>query len=171
MPILPATSSAIIPGIASSLEPSRSKIGLLLAVLMLAATLSQVCAADADEIALYDAGGKATAYIAEELTIYTWAGKPVAYLERDALGGLSVYGFNGKHLGWLVGQVLHDHGGNAVGATAQAFVTPPAFAPFKGFKQFKPFKGLKELALLKPLMMNTWSDLSLQLFFLQGAAQ
>ena len=50
------------------------------------------------EETLFDSGGKPIAYIdhADEATIYSFAGKPLAYL-----GGDNIFGFNGKHLGWL----------------------------------------------------------------------
>jgi len=53
----------------------------------------------AEEISLYDYKGDAVAYIDtdNDMTIYLWEGKPVAYLKANK----SIYGFNGKHLGWL----------------------------------------------------------------------
>ena len=53
----------------------------------------------ADDVALFDGAGKASAYVAvdDELTVYLWSGEPVAYLDQDSAGGFHVYGFNGKH--------------------------------------------------------------------------
>ena len=68
-----------------------SRVLLLLVVLFPGSALTQ-------EISLYDSVGEAVAYIDsdDELNIYLWRGKPVAYLEH-----ISLYGFNGKHLGWF----------------------------------------------------------------------
>lgn len=123
---------------------------------------------DSDEISLYDSSGTAIAYIAEDLTLYLWSGKPVAYLDQDISGGFHIYGFNGKHLGWFVGGVIRDHQGYAVGAVYEVFIIPPRFEPFKQFKQFKPFKSFKEFAPFRPFFINTWSDIGLKLFLLQG---
>lgn len=56
----------------------------------------------AREITLFDREGAAIAYIDtnDELTIFLWDGTPVAYLEKS-----TIYGFNGKHLGWLKEEV------------------------------------------------------------------
>jgi hypothetical protein len=66
----------------------------------------------AREISLYDDAGEAVAYIdtSDEMNIYLWGGEPVAYMD-----GESIYGFNGKHLGWLKKGVIRDHEGYAVG--------------------------------------------------------
>ncbi|MBU2630387.1 MAG: hypothetical protein KKE61_17380 [Proteobacteria bacterium] len=81
-------------------------------ILIVSITFSAIPAKSiTDEIALFDSSAQATAYIAEELTIYLWSGKPVAYLEENAAGGFHIYGYNGKHLGWLVGNVVWDHNG------------------------------------------------------------
>jgi hypothetical protein len=52
----------------------------------------------------------------ESLTFYLWDGKPGAYFDED-----SVYGFNGKHLGWLKGGLVYDHDGNMVAALSWEF--------------------------------------------------
>jgi hypothetical protein len=48
----------------------------------------------------------------------------VAYVDED-----SVYGFNGKHLGWFRGGAVYDHGGSIVAAFADRFRTPVSVAP------------------------------------------
>ncbi|HEV2349528.1 MAG TPA: hypothetical protein VG028_06735 [Terriglobia bacterium] len=79
-----------------------------------------------DEVDLYDSSARAVAYIAsdKDLTIYLWSGKPVAYLEDD-----SIYGFNGKHLGWFLKGTVHDHDGNVVAAIAENFRGPVGLPP------------------------------------------
>lgn len=118
------------------------------------------------DLDFYDSRGRAVAYIDEDknLTIYLWDGKPVAYLDDD-----SVYGFNGKHLGWLKGQAIYDHDGNVVAALPEAFHGPVSAAPAKSFKQFVPFKAFKEFKPFKPFLGSTWSDIPAQVFFLRGS--
>jgi len=122
-------------------------------------------AAVSDDLALYDARGRAVAYFAadHDLAIYLWSGEPVAYLDDD-----SVYGFNGKHLGWLRNGAVYDHDSNVVAAQADKFQSPVEPAPPKALKQLRPLKGLKELKPLKPLFGITWSGTPAKLFFLQG---
>jgi hypothetical protein len=120
-----------------------------------------------DEISLFNSHGKPVAYISEDLTIFLWSGKPVAYIYNDS-GTLHIYGFNGKHLGWLVKGVIYDHKGYVVGAVREAFVSAVEYEPYKSFKQFEPFKSFKEFAPFQPFLSNHWSDIPLNLFLLQG---
>ena len=66
----------------------------------------------AAEISLYDLRGEAIAYIntEEENTIYLWDGDAVAYYEDG-----SIWGFNGKHLGWFDRSIITNHDGDIVG--------------------------------------------------------
>lgn len=112
----------------------------------------------------FDSTGTAVAYVADDLTIYLWTGKPVAYLSED-----SVYGFNGKHLGWLQKGAIFDNEGNVVAAAAARFQGGLKPAGPKGFKEFKPFKNFKEFKPFKPFFGVTWSDVPARYFFLQGA--
>ncbi|UUZ67760.1 hypothetical protein LP416_25200 [Polaromonas sp. P2-4] len=121
-----------------------------------------------EETSLFDASGKPDAYIAEELTIYLWSGKPVAYLD-SASGRVSVYGFNGKHLGWFVKGIIRDHDGNAVGAVKEVFRASVEYEPYKSYKEYKPYKSYKEYVPYQPYLSTTWSDLPLRLFLMQGA--
>jgi len=124
-----------------------------------------------NEVTLFDGRGKATAYIAldDELTIYLWSGKPVAYLDRDSKGGYHVYGFNGKHLGWFVGDVVWDHEGNASCATKERLQSTE-FEPFKSFKQFKPFKKFKEFAPFKPSFSKSFGDTPCRFLLAEGGS-
>lgn len=118
-----------------------------------------------DGVDFYDSSGRAVAYIVgdRDLTMYLWEGSPVAYLHED-----SVYGFNGKHLGWLRNDAVHDREGNVVAAFADRFRVPVSPAPFKGLKQLRPLKSLMELKSLQPLFSLNWSKLPAKLFFMQG---
>jgi hypothetical protein len=97
------------------------------------------------------------------LTFYLWSGEPVAYLVED-----SVFGFNGKHLGWHHKGLVYDHDGGVVVAPAAAFRDSVAPPPIRSLKQLKPLKGLKELKPLKPLFGTSWSSIPARVFFLLG---
>jgi hypothetical protein len=123
----------------------------------------------ADDVALFDGAGKASAYVAvdDELTVYLWSGEPVAYLDQDSAGGFHVYGFNGKHLGWFVDDVVRDHDGDAACATKEK-LRSTAVEPFKAFKKFKPFKSFKEFAPFRPLFTNSWGGTACQFLLIEG---
>ena len=103
----------------------------------------------------------------DELTIYLWSGKPVAYINRDSKNGFQVYGFNGKHLGWFVGGVIWDHGGNA-SCVVKERLKSTEFEPFKSFKQFKPFKSFKEFAPFRPSFSNSFGDIPCRFLLAEG---
>ena len=106
-----------------------------------------------DEVSLFSSTGEPVAYLASDLTIYLWKGKPVAYLSTDAVSDyIHVYGFSGKHLGWLEDCVVYDDEGYPVGATKNAFKQAPEAEPLKGVKQIKPIKSVQELAPIRPIL-------------------
>ena len=141
------------------------KIIILMLLIMPNITLAS------DEISLFSGSGEAVAYIAlnEELTIYIWSGKPVAYLSEDDAGGYHVYGFNGKHLGWFISNVLRDHKGDAACATKEAMKSTK-FESFKAFKQFKPFKAFKEFAPYRPNFSNNFGQIPCKFLLASGSA-
>jgi hypothetical protein len=97
------------------------------------------------------------------LTFFLWTGEPTAYLNDD-----SIYGFNGKHLGWFKDGMVFDHDGDIVVAPASSFRSAVDSAPSRGLKSLKPHKGLKELRPLRPLFGRSWADLPARVFFLLG---
>jgi hypothetical protein len=121
---------------------------------------------DTDDLDFYDSRGRAVAYVAadSDLTIYLWTGKPVAYLDKE-----NVYGFNGKHLGWLANGAIYDHDGNIVAASADRFKGTVTTPPIKGFKQFEPFKSFEQFAPFKPFFTLNWSEMPALAFFLGGS--
>jgi hypothetical protein len=123
----------------------------------------------AKEISLYDSDGSPVVYIDtdDDLTIYLWKGKPVAYLESKG-DYFSIYGFNGKHLGWFEEGIIWDYKGYAVGFIKGAVNKFTKFEPFKGFKQFKPFKSFQQLEPLKPVFKDKWSAIPLEIFLIMG---
>jgi hypothetical protein len=118
-----------------------------------------------DEFSFFDSRGQASAYLdlGGDLTFFLWSGEPVAYLVEE-----SIYGFNGKHLGWYRDGMVFDHDGDIVAAPSSAFRMPVEPAPIRRLKGLKPLKGLKELRPLKPLFGRTWSDIPARVFFLLG---
>jgi 4-fold beta flower protein len=118
-----------------------------------------------DEFSFFDGSGRASAYLeaSDGLTFYLWSGEPVAYLVED-----SVFGFNGKHLGWYHKGLVYDHDGGVVVAPAAAFRDSVAPAPIRSLKHLKPLKGLKELKPLRPLFGTSWSTTPARVFFLLG---
>ena len=81
------------------------------------------------EKTLYDKKGEAVAYIAMDYhsAIFLWNGEAAAYLyESD-----HVYGINGRHLGWFIGEILYDQDGARIGFTSS---TCPAAVGKRGPK-------------------------------------
>jgi hypothetical protein len=117
------------------------------------------------DIELFASTGKAVAYISpeNEMTIYLWQGTPCAYLHDE-----SVYGFNGKHLGWFLDGVVYGTDGRVVAATSDSFRKPLKAATAKGVKKLRPLKHLKALKPLKPILVKTWSETQAEAFFLLG---
>ena len=133
----------------------------LLVICLLFSSLAQ-----AREITLFEREGTAIAYIdtGEELTIFLWNGNPVAYLEKS-----SIYGFNGKHLGWFKEGIVRDHQGNGVGFIEGAVNKLTKLEPLKSLQKLTPLRSLQELEPLEPLLRDSWSRTPLDLFLLQGA--
>lgn len=110
-----------------------------------------ITVAKAEEITLFDKKGDAIAYIADdnEMTIYMWDGTPVAYLvkkgdsENPKTDKFSIYGFNGKHFGWLIKGIVRDHDGNATGFVKGAVNQSTKYEPYKSYKKYKPYKAYK----------------------------
>lgn len=67
------------------------------------------------EISLFNKDGNAVAYISDDSlnTIYLWEGYPVAYVYEDQ----HIYGINGRHLGWMIDQIIFNNNGERVGFT------------------------------------------------------
>ena len=122
------------------------------------------------EMALFDGGGQAIAYIAvdDELTVYLWDGKPVAYLEPLDAGEFHVYGFNGSHLGWFLQGAVWAHDGSASCATKEVMQSTE-YEPYKGYKEYKPYRSYKEYAPYLPSLSNSFGPLPCGLLLMSGA--
>lgn len=118
-----------------------------------------------DDFSFYDSQGRPSAYFEPSggLVLYLWSGEPVAYLDEE-----SIFGFNGKHLGWYHDGLIYDHDGGIVAALASAFREAPGPAPPRSLRGLKPLKGLKELKPLKPLFGRSWSKVPARVLFLSG---
>jgi hypothetical protein len=138
-------------------------VGIFLA----AAVFSFPLGACGQGIPLFDESGEAVAYIdeSEGRPVYLWGGKAVAYLVGD-----SVYGFNGKHLGWFTGGLVLDHRGFTVGFAAGAvdMVTKPERR--RGLKEFLPGKAPRQPEPPKPKIRNRFSPPPLGAFLSAGRA-
>ena len=123
----------------------------------------------AEEISLFSSEGKPIAYIVtdDEFTIFMWDGTPVAYL-YPSNDQFSIYGFNGKHLGWLVDGRIRDHEGNTVGFTKGSVDMYTQYEPYKSYKQYKPYKSYKEYEPYMPYLKNAWAEMPLSSFLRQG---
>jgi hypothetical protein len=142
---------------------------LILCVVML--TTAIAAPAQDEEISLYESDGTPVAYVAfgdDAPTIYMWSGKPVAYLADTSGDGSSIYGFNGKHLGWFVKGIARDHDGDAACGIRQV-VNNPKPEPIKSLKELLPLKSLKELEPLRPLFTLEWSGTPCAAFLYEGA--
>ena len=123
------------------------------------------CTVHAQEIALFNKDGKATAYIdtKDEMSVYLYDGKPVAYIDKE-----NVYGFNGQHLGWYDKGLVRNHEGKIVGATKEATNRYTQYEPYKSYKQYKPYKAYKSYPPYKVSGQSDWSDDSFEELLLNG---
>lgn len=76
------------------------------------------------------------AYIALDYhqAIYLWDGAAVAYLYEED----HVYGVNGRHLGWLIDDILYDQEGARVGFTSTTCPAPVGKRSPKGKRSVLP---------------------------------
>ena len=118
------------------------------------------------EETLYDQNGNPIAYIAfnEENTIYLWNGIPVAYLCSDK----TIYGFNGKHLGWYEDGIVRNLEGYKTGYNKAASLKYVKYESYKSYKHYKPYKSYKQYSKYKPYYKNSDSNESLSQFLLAG---
>lgn len=113
----------------------------------------------------YDCHGKPTAYTEDGTHIYLFTGEPVAYLDGD-----TVYGFNGKHLGWFSDGWIRDLHGCCVFYSENAIGSGPVkpvkcICPIKSIKHIRPIKCIKEIKRVRAINCLSWSQLSGKQFF------
>jgi hypothetical protein len=88
-----------------------------------------------------------------------WGGAPVAIL-----GTASVYGFDGRHLGWFVEGWIRDHDGACVYYTDDAIGGPVRPArrtrPARGTRKARPSRKARQPPPLRRPNRRVWSDLA-----------
>lgn len=118
------------------------------------------------EETLYNVDGIPQAYIAhnDDNTIYLWNGTPVAYLSDNS----TIYGFNGKHLGWYEDGIVRNLNGEKNGFNKQSLPVYAKYEPYKSYKKYKPYKSYKQYSKYKPYYKMSKSNISLESFFNEG---
>jgi hypothetical protein len=83
------------------------------------------------EKTLYNIRGEPVAYRSTypSKRIYLWDGHPVAYLYD-----YHVYGFNGRHLGWFLDDIVYDSEGKRIGFASSTCPSPVHKETGKGKK-------------------------------------
>ncbi|MFH1351652.1 MAG: 4-fold beta flower protein [Pseudomonadota bacterium] len=118
------------------------------------------------ERTLFDNKGEAVAYITTDYheSIYLWDGYPVAYLYNEQ----HIYGINGRHLGWLINDILYDNSGARIGFTFRTCPVATAKEPAKAEKF--PMDELRSRwsAPPTPKLSYGFSDQSLADFLKEG---
>jgi hypothetical protein len=126
---------------------------------------------DDGEPLFYDAAGNPIAYLApgDDGTIYLWNGTPAAYIAEDS-GTMTVFGFNGKHLGWYIDGLLVDTKGFLAGFHKGTISTILVRRPdtLKGAKGIRPVKSLRMQPPHLPDLRRFFGDISLADFLAQG---
>jgi len=128
-----------------------------------------VTLANAQQVSLYDSDGDARAYIdfEEDATIILWDGTPVAFLENER-SDISVFGFNGRFLGWFEDGIIYDKDGYAVGAREGAINMMTKMERMKSMKKMTPIRPMTPMTPMKPMWKNSWSSTSLAEFLFYG---
>lgn len=117
------------------------------------------------EHTLYDKNGIPTAYIdyKNDATIFLWNGNPCAYLYEN-----SVYGFNGKHLGWYENGVVYDKEGYQIGFLEGTCPSVTGVEQVKSIKRIIPIKWVRRVEPVQPVFKITCSDESFMYFLFSG---
>jgi hypothetical protein len=121
-----------------------------------------------EEVPLLNHLGVGVAYIerGDDSTIYLWGGVPTAYLD-----GPSIYGFNGRHLGWFEEGRVWGNQGLRVGYTEDTIADvgkTSSIDRLKGVKQLKPVPVPPEPAPPKPEYTDMASPVPLGDFLRAG---
>ena len=118
---------------------------------------------------LYDSTGSPIAYVETDLSVYLWSGEPVAYVVPvDSQDDSNLFGFNGKHLGWIRVGVVYDQNGKVVGAIKEAFSNPVRIQAPQAPKAPLPPKSPKATPSPRPNFTYKWSKTNFREFLEQG---
>lgn len=128
------------------------------------------------EISLFDVRGEAVAYIdtedSDEMVIYLWTGEPVAYVRKGNYTdeAASIYGFNGRHLGWFESGVVRTHKGRVVGFIRGAISNITLKAErMKHVKRMCPMKSMASMAPMHQMEVTKFSLIPLRVFLGLGS--
>ena len=118
-----------------------------------------------DATAFFDSQAKAAVRldVTDDATFYLASGEAVAYVVED-----SIFGFNGKHLGWLRNGLVFDRSGDIVAAPATAFRDPLVAPASLRSATEKPTKRPIEQPPARPAFGTSWSKVPARAFFLSG---
>ncbi|MBD8239493.1 4-fold beta flower protein [Pseudomonas fluorescens] len=113
----------------------------------------------------YDRSGTPIAYTEDGVHVFTFSGQPVGYFHDESL-----YSYVGKHLGRIANGLIRDNRGQVVFFSSDAVGGPMKpmrqLTPLKGLKRLMPLKSMRQLPPMRPMLANSWSQLSgQQLFF------
>jgi hypothetical protein len=116
----------------------------------------------------YNKNGNPIAYTDDHVHIYLFSGKPAAYLDED-----TVYGFNGKHIGWFENGWIRDLNGACVffteSSTDSGLVKPVKhICPVKCVKHVLPVKCVKQIKRVRSINQLNWSIHSDESFFINN---
>ena len=125
----------------------------------------QVDPSAVDASSFFDAHAKPAARldVMDDATFYLSSGEAVAYVVEDG-----IFGFNGKHLGWLRNGLVYDRAGDIVAAPATAFREPVALSASRTSATHKPAKKPAEEPPARPAFGGSWSKVPARTFFLSG---
>ncbi len=112
----------------------------------------------------YDKIGTPMAYTDDNIHIFYFTGETIAYIH-----GISIYNYEGKHLGFFKDGWIRDNNGKCVIFTKGAIDGPKKrtqdIAPVKSQKLNIPNKKPKENKNKEFLVKQEWSELAVKEFF------
>jgi len=116
------------------------------------------------EVTLFNKTGRPVAYLAEDgETIYLWDGRATAYIHKG-----KVYGWNGKHLGWMANGTIFDIYGLRSGFVRSKSPIVTHAEPIKPMKQIKQMKNVRQVSVVKPILCYGYSQKNLEAMLEEG---
>lgn len=108
-------------------------------------------------IEFFDRKGQPAAFCHDGRSIYLWDGRAVAILEDDA-----VFGYGGRHIGWLDDGWIRDAEGKCLLYEADAIRGPAkpqrGARTFPGARGLRPARGELQAVPARPARSEIWSD-------------
>jgi hypothetical protein len=123
---------------------------------------------DVVETTLFDCMGRPVCYLADdgENSVYLWSGHAVACIEDE-----TVWGWNGRHLGFYSNGVMYDVYGRRVGSVSGSCPYIPQEEPPKPGKFAKYSKWEKGSSYMCPSFSGKYSDVPFEEFLAQGSVE